>query len=157
MSAHCQTPENVRRVRHRNALIEEIMREAAATGFCDVFLGSLELDDPPRHIIEEFALRAHELETRGRDIEPPLTLLGELKKVCAATGFDLLISTTGWQACVKAPPKDCEKCKGLGRIQRLRGPDITNVADPPLTHMTVILEVCADCQGMGKLAVKRRS
>lgn len=145
---------NYQRAKSRRAFIEEIMRQVATNGKCSVSLLSTVFDDPPRHPIAEFALQVHERETRGRDLEPPLTLIGELRRVCAATGFEIIVD--GGLAHIKAPPRECEVCNGGGRIQRLRGSEAGAWADPAavIAEMLVISEICGNCGGTGKLAVK---
>lgn len=46
-----------------------------------------ELDDEPRPPMLEFFLRMHELQTRGRDIEPVKTFESELRKMCESRGY----------------------------------------------------------------------
>lgn len=75
------------------------------------------MDDPPRHPIEELALQLHEMQTRGREPEPPSTLVGEITKLATAENWTAIYDYPGGQIDLLERPieKQCPACKGRGR------------------------------------------
>lgn len=144
------TPEERRKIADiRSGYIADIIARTKRVGWCEITGLEHRLDDPPMHFLEEFALRVHEIETRGHDIAPLKTFESELKKECEANGLQVERDSKNFNYVVltTAGEDKCLACNGRGRL-------VPSLPIPPdrysyETLAQIVEAICPECHGTG--------